>query len=476
MNNNEIQKLKHLCTKILIGLVLILTVFWILLNNQLNYTKSDNSIQGYLSTNTIGEVVKGTKVIQKVNVEADVITSMGMKFHTYGRVNNSQLRLSILDVNGRSVFTTNLESSKLVNDAYFRVVFDEPIKLINNQVQIVVDGMDGEPSPSIWIDNTRISDDSPLTINGQKIDGTLNIEFTAKDAFPFNPYFLGFSSVLLVLISFLLYKMIKDVERGKRNQIHVLIQLYERYQFLLSQLISRDFKTKYRRSALGVIWSFLNPLLTMLVQYVVFSSIFRSSIENFPVYLLSAIIVFNFFSEASNLSLTSVTSNASLITKVYIPKYVFPISRVFSSSINFGLSFIPLLMVMLFTGQSINFNVILILYSVFFTIVLFIGFGFILSTLLVFFRDMQFLWSVILLIWMYATPLFYPASIIPPRFRFILDLNPLYHIISFNRTILLQGVSPELSAYFLIASSSLIIFVIGAIIFKKSQDKFIFYL
>ena len=476
MNNNEILKIKKLSSKILLGLGLILVVFWLLLSNQLNYAKSNNSIQGYLSTNTIGEVVKGTKVIQKVNVEADVITSMGMKFHTYGRVNNSQLRITILDSTGKSVFTSNIESSKLVNDAYYRVVFDEPIKLVNNQVQIVIDGMDGEPSPSIWIDNTRISNDTPLTINGQKIDGTLNIELTAKDAFPFNLYFIGFSSVLLVVISFLLYKMIKDVERGKRNRIHVLIQLYERYQFLLSQLISRDFKTKYRRSALGVIWSFLNPLLTMLVQYVVFSSIFRSSIENFPVYLLSAIIVFNFFSEASNLSLTSVTSNASLITKVYIPKYVFPISRVFSSSINFGLSFIPLLIVMLFTGQSINFNVILILYSVFFTIILFIGFGFILSTLLVFFRDMQFLWSVILLIWMYATPLFYPASIIPPRFQFILDLNPLYHIISFNRTILLQGVSPELSAYFLIASSSLIIFVIGAIIFKKSQDKFIFYL
>ena len=476
MSNVAIKRMKRFSGIALLITSLVLVVFWCLLKNQLNYQVSDDSYQGFLSTNTVGEITQGTKIVQNVELDSDVITSLSVKFHTYGRVNETLIRISILDTYDTKIFEERIDSSKLVNDAYYRILFPEPIKVKENQIQVIVEGLNGGLSPSLWIDNTQSSSESELTMNGQKIDGTMNFEIIAKNAFPFNKYFGGFSFILLLFLSILLINMVKDIQQGKRNRIYIFIQLFDRYRFLLSQLISRDFKTKYRRSVLGVIWSFLNPLLTMLVQYIVFSSIFRSSIENFPVYLLSAIVVFNFFSESSNLSLTSVTTNSSLITKVYIPKYVFPISRVLSSSINFGLSFIPLLIVMLFTGQSINFNVILLLYSVFFTMILFIGFGFILSTLLVFFRDMQFLWSVILLIWMYATPLFYPASIIPDNYRYILDFNPIYHIISFNRTILLQGVSPELSAYLSIAGSSLVVFLIGALIFKKSQDKFIFYL
>ena len=123
-----------------------------------------------------------------------------------------------------------------------------------------------------------------------------------------------------------------------------LVHAFSRYRFLIQQLVSRDFKTKYKRSVLGIVWSFLNPLLTMLVQYVVFSTIFKSDIPNFPVYLLTGIVLFNFFSEACSMGITSILGNASLITKVYVPKYIYPVTRVLSSGINMLFSLVPLLL------------------------------------------------------------------------------------------------------------------------------------
>ena len=119
-----------------------------------------------------------------------------------------------------------------------------------------------------------------------------------------------------------------------------LIHAFSRYRFLIQQLVSRDFKTKYKRSVLGIVWSFLNPLLTMLVQYVVFSTLFKSSIPHYPAYLLSGIVLFNFFSETTTVGMTSITANAPLITKVYVPKYIYPLTRMLSSTINVALSFL----------------------------------------------------------------------------------------------------------------------------------------
>ena len=106
------------------------------------------------------------------------------------------------------------------------------------------------------------------------------------------------------------------------------VNILKKYRFLLFQLVSRDFKTKYKRSVLGVLWSLLNPLMTMVVQYIVFSELFRWDIDNYAVYLISGIVLFSFFSEATNQALVSITGNAGLITKVYVPKYIFPVSKV----------------------------------------------------------------------------------------------------------------------------------------------------
>ena len=255
-----------------------------------------------------------------------------------------------------------------------------------------------------------------------------------------------------------------------------LIHAFSRYRFLIQQLVSRDFKTKYKRSVLGIVWSFLNPLLTMLVQYVVFSTIFKSDIPNFPVYLLTGIVLFNFFSEACSMGITSILGNASLITKVYVPKYIYPVTRVLSSGINMLFSLVPLLMMIFLTKTALTPAILLLPFSLACLICFCTGMVLVLSAAMVFFRDTQFLWNVLSMIWMYATPIFYPESIIPARFLTIYKLNPLYHFIRFARTVIMDGVSPEPKAYlicFVFAVGSLII---GGLIFRKAQDKFVLYL
>ena len=238
----------------------------------------------------------------------------------------------------------------------------------------------------------------------------------------------------------------------------------------------RDFKTKYKRSVLGVFWSFLNPLLTMCVQYFVFSMIFKSDIPYYAVYLLIGIVTFNFFSEACGMALSSIVGNAPLITKVYMPKYIYPLTRVMSSIINLGISLIPLFLVSILTGVPFKKSVVLSLYFLWCIIIFSLGLGLFLSTSMVFFRDTQFLWGVLSMIWMYATPIFYPESILPDNFKLILKINPLYHFLKNIRICILDGISPEPVAYVGCILIALLALVIGSLVFWKNQDRFLLYL
>jgi ABC-2 type transport system permease protein len=252
--------------------------------------------------------------------------------------------------------------------------------------------------------------------------------------------------------------------------------LMTKYDFLFRQLVVRDFKAKYKRSMLGMLWSFLNPLLTMAVQYIVFSTLFKSNIENYPVYLLVGIVFFNFFNEAVSMGMTSITSNASLIKKVYVPKYIYPISRVASSMINFLLALIPLVLVMVFTGTSIHPSLVLILFDVMCFLGFIAGMSLLLTTSMTFFQDTQFLWNVVSMIWMYMTPIFYPESIIPANMLPVYRMNPLYQYITFARTCIINGVSPVPMMYLKCIASACVVLVLGAVVFKKNQDRFVLYL
>ena len=216
--------------------------------------------------------------------------------------------------------------------------------------------------------------------------------------------------------------------------------------------------------------------MMMMVQYVVFSTLFQSNIPNFPLYLLIGIVCFNFFNESTNMCLQSISGNAGLITKVYVPKYIYPVTRVLSSSINLLLSLIPLLLVMFITHTALRPQAILIVFGILCLEIFCLGMGLILASLMVFFRDTQFIWGVLVTILNFATPIFYPESLIPERFVTLYEMNPLYHVIRFIRIVLIDGVSPEPKAYFLCLIVVLVPLVVGILVFKKSQDKFILYI
>ena len=252
---------------------------------------------------------------------------------------------------------------------------------------------------------------------------------------------------------------------------------FKKYSFLLQQLISRDFKVKYKRSVLGVLWSLLYPVLNMAVMALVFSNIFKFSTPgvNYLVYVLSGLIIFNYFSEASNLAMSSIVANFSLINKIYIPKYIFPLSKCLFVGINFLLTLIPLYIVIFATGTGINIYHLVLPYAYICLFMFTLGMGLILATISVFLRDMFYIYSIVLTLWTYLTPIMYDIAIIPAKFQLILKLNPMYHYIDFIRKIILYHQMPSAFTFAVCGISSVIFLVIGLVAFKKNQDKFIYY-
>ena len=252
----------------------------------------------------------------------------------------------------------------------------------------------------------------------------------------------------------------------------------KKYSFLLQQLIARDFKVKYKRSVLGVLWSLLNPILMMCVMAIVFTNVFRFSTPgvNYLVYLLTGLTYFNYFSESTNLAMSSVVANFSLINKIYIPKYIFPLSKCLFVGINFLLTLIPLYAVILLTGTGLNIYHVLLPVSFVFLFVFTLGAGLILSTISVFLRDMFYIYGIVLQILTYMTPIMYDITMLDPRLQLLLKLNPLYHIINFGRTIILYHQIPSASSFAICTVSALASLLIGVVVFRKNQDKFIYYM
>lgn len=246
-----------------------------------------------------------------------------------------------------------------------------------------------------------------------------------------------------------------------------------KYSFLLSQLVKRDFKTKYRRSVLGIVWSLLNPLLIMTVQYLVFSSLFRFDIPHYAVYLLSGIVMFNYLSEATTQSMTCIIQNASLINKVNIPKYIYPFSRVLSTGVNFLFSLVALYVVIIASGMGISVSHLAILYGIVCLFLFLTGISLIVSTVMVFFRDTQFLYSIVLTVWTYLTPIFYPENILPSYMMAIMKFNPMYHFIKFIRFIILEQGVPEFEAWLYCGLLGVVSLGIGGCVFRRYQNRFI---
>jgi ABC-2 type transport system permease protein len=249
-----------------------------------------------------------------------------------------------------------------------------------------------------------------------------------------------------------------------------------KYKDLVLLLVGNDLKVKYSRSYLGYLWSLLNPLLTMVVLTIVFSTGFKQDIPNYPVYLMAGRLIFECNTLCTRVAMNSIVSNSQLLRKVYVPKFIFPLSSVISGFVQLLFSLAALVIVMIFTRTPFRATMLALVIPLFYLFVFSLGLGFFLSALNVFFRDMEHLYSVLITAWMYMTPIFYPASIIPEKFGLILKVNPLHHIIEMTRGMILGGVMPDMRAHVICLGAALVMVVIGLFTFKKTQDRFILYI
>ena len=249
------------------------------------------------------------------------------------------------------------------------------------------------------------------------------------------------------------------------------------YRDLLIELVTKDVKLKYRRSFVGYLWSILNPLMIMLVMVIVFSSIFRFDIDHYPVYLIIGQTIYNYVNNATVHAIYSVTDNGALLKKVYVPKYIFPLSKVTSDLVDFLFSLGAMVLVMLITGTQFSVYLILLPYVAIQIYVFSLGMGMFLAQASVFFRDIRYIYNVFLTAWMYATPIFYPVTMLPDKIRWIVThLNPLYYYIEQFRVIVLEQTMPSMVLVSGGCIISLLFLAFGILTFRKSQDKFILYI
>lgn len=251
------------------------------------------------------------------------------------------------------------------------------------------------------------------------------------------------------------------------------LQNFLKFRPLLSELVARDIKIKYRRSILGVLWTLLNPLLMMVVLSVVFSNLFRFDIENFPIYILSGQVIFTFYSDSTNSSMTAVLGSASLIKKVYIPKYLFIVSRICSSVINLLASFSALLLVMIVSRVELHYTIFLFFIPVALLVIFSMGVGLLLSALAVKFRDIIHLYSVFVTALMYLTPVIYPMSILPSWLALIVNLNPLTNYLSMFRDLMLYNNIFGIWNLIIGIIEAVVMLAIGLYVFYRNQDTFI---
>lgn len=258
---------------------------------------------------------------------------------------------------------------------------------------------------------------------------------------------------------------------------------FKRFMPLLKNLVSKDFKIKYRRSVLGVAWSVLNPLFTMLVLTVVFRVILRIDVGvDFATYYIVGASLWNFFSEATSTSISSILTAGALIRKVYIPKYIFPLEKCVFSLVNFAFSLVAVLAVMLIRGVYPTWTTLLFPIPVLYCFVFACGLSLFLSAVTVYFRDVQHLYSVLLTMWIYLTPILYSMDTLEKLgsnmqfIKYVVSLNPLTQYVNYFRSVVMMGQLPSLQDNLICMAMSLIALGFGTLVFKKAEGKFILHL
>lgn len=251
----------------------------------------------------------------------------------------------------------------------------------------------------------------------------------------------------------------------------MIVDLYK-YREFLKTCVLKDFRGKYKKSFLGVLWSFINPLLQLLVYSLVFSFIMKSNIENYTVFLVVALIPWTFFSSTLVQSTLSIVGSAGIVKKVYFPREILPISTVTSNLFNFLISCIIIVAALLISGVGLSFYILLLPLVVIVQYILLIGLTFIVSSITVYIRDLEYFINVLMMLWFYLNPIVYSIDFIPQKWLPIFKLNPMLHIINAYRDILFYKRLPDMLNLLIWFIISLVIMFVGYKIFKKLEKRF----
>lgn len=466
-------------------LLVFLGIFYFSCGETLYVREADGNIAEFYATNDIGELTEGMFVEQVYTSQMDLVDSIGVMVSNYGQPLTSELYIRCEDMSdGHLIAEGTFPAGELGINQYVYLNIPEGAPLLRGSQVKITCTSNGTPgnAPTVlynvenMLKNENVAANAQLSLSGNVLAGTMCISVQGRNYVWTGPNFWKLVLLAASLLAAFCYIEVTRAKRGRQTLVFGGMHVLKKYDFLIKQLVQRDFKIRYKRSVLGVFWSFLNPLLTMLVQYIVFSQLFKSDIDNFPVYLLSGLVVFSFFNEGVSVALSSIVGNASLITKVYIPKYIYPVTRVLSSGINLVMSLIPLVIVAIVMGERITRAYLMMPYILLCVVIFTIGLGMILAAAMTFFRDIQFLWGIVSMIWMYLTPVFYPISILPEGVRRVIMNNPMYLFISAVRSIVMEGTAPRPFLFCQCTLVALVMLGVGCFVFKKTQDKFVFYI
>ena len=254
-----------------------------------------------------------------------------------------------------------------------------------------------------------------------------------------------------------------------------MLKKYKQYQFLFEELVKRDFKKKYKRTVLGMGWSVLSPLLTLLVMKMVFTEFFGREMEHFTTYLFCGNLVFSYFSDATREGMRSLMDNAHIFSKVTVPKYLFLFSKNVQTAINFGITLLVFFVFCVLDHITFTWKLVFLLYPIVGLILFNIGVGLILSALYVFFRDIQYLWSVFTKLLMYVSAIFYTVDRFEPAVQKLFYLNPVYAFITYFRQVVIGTTIPSAQLHLLLAGYVAVAVGIGCWMYKKYNTRFLYY-
>ncbi|MBQ7083356.1 MAG: ABC transporter permease [Oscillospiraceae bacterium] len=254
-----------------------------------------------------------------------------------------------------------------------------------------------------------------------------------------------------------------------------MIQKMKKYQFLFEELVKRDFKKKYKRTVLGMAWSVLSPLLSLLVMRLVFTQFFGRNTPHYTIYLFCGNLVFSYFNESTTQGMSSLMANASIFTKVNVPKYLFLMSKNVQTLINFGVTLCVFVLFCILEGITFTWRWVLLLYPIVMLLFFNIGVGLVLSALFVFFRDIQYLWTVFVQLLTYMSAIFYTIDGYSPMVQNLFLINPIYLFIRYFRKIVIDMAIPSVWFHLLIGGYTVVVLALGCWMYKKYNHRFLYY-